>query len=273
MQNYLKINKSRLPTKGILYPENFSLKIRPMNISDVKFLATINEENSSDVLNELTDRCCQFSSITIDDLYLADRNFIIFWIRSNSFIINSGYSFDISVCPYCQSVFTARSDLSDFDIDYIKSFNDHIVVDCYDLNVSLPKINKAYLWNATDDTDINDILMYTDIFKYFDTDDMNYVKDCILDNLSALSYAKLIQNIETAKCGISEIISIKCNYCHNSLPVTFKLTETEMFKKINIKHVIEDQLYIAKLKNYQVSDNTPYYEMELIKTIINEENN
>lgn len=39
--NYWKLDLKELPTMGKLYPEGTVIKIRPLNVQEIKYLATI----------------------------------------------------------------------------------------------------------------------------------------------------------------------------------------------------------------------------------------
>ena len=42
---------------GKLYPQGTIIKIRPLNVQEIKYLATISEENATDIINEILEKC------------------------------------------------------------------------------------------------------------------------------------------------------------------------------------------------------------------------
>ena len=84
--NYVEVNKEYFPTYCVGYATNAKIETRMLTVNDVKLISMINEHNVSSIMKELIRRCCRFTNMTIDDLYLADRDFLIFWLRSGSFI-------------------------------------------------------------------------------------------------------------------------------------------------------------------------------------------
>ena len=83
---------------GKLYPQGTVIKIRPLNVQEIKYLATINEENATDIINEILEKCLLLKGIEFDDIYLGDRTYFAFWVRINSFTKNSGYDINIKEC-------------------------------------------------------------------------------------------------------------------------------------------------------------------------------
>ena len=72
-----------LPSKGRLYPEGTLIKARPLKVIEVKKLASLTDSTANYVINDILNSCVR--GIDVNNLYLADKVFIIFWLRSQSF--------------------------------------------------------------------------------------------------------------------------------------------------------------------------------------------
>ena len=117
--NYWKLDLKELPTMGKLYPEGTVIKIRPLNVQEIKYLATICEENATDIINEILEKCVLLKNIEFEDIFLGDRTYLAFWVRINSFTKNSGYDINIKECDKCKNPYTTNIKLTDFEEKYI----------------------------------------------------------------------------------------------------------------------------------------------------------
>ena len=86
-----------LPTNGKLYPEGTVIRARPLKVTEVKMLAGMTEHTANEIVNDILDRTVQ--GIPIDDIYSADKLYIMFWLRANTYK-ESGYNvkFECSKC-------------------------------------------------------------------------------------------------------------------------------------------------------------------------------
>lgn len=88
-----------LPSKGRLYPEGTKIYSRPLKILEVKQLATINESNYNQIINAVLTKTV--IGISINDLISADKLFIIYWQRANTYK-DDGFSVDF-MCQKCET--------------------------------------------------------------------------------------------------------------------------------------------------------------------------
>lgn len=93
--NYWKIDG--LPSKGRFYADGTELLGRPMKVLEVKKISSITEDNGDFILNDIVRRTT--TGIDVNDLYVADKLYIIFWLRANTFR-ESGYIVPF-ICPKC----------------------------------------------------------------------------------------------------------------------------------------------------------------------------
>ena len=102
--NYWKLIKEEIPSMGYVYKPDSVIKIRPLNVQEVKYLSTLCPQNATDVINEIIQKCIILENIQFDELLLADREYLIFWLRANSFSINNGYELHLK-CDKCGEQF------------------------------------------------------------------------------------------------------------------------------------------------------------------------
>lgn len=114
--NYWTIPLSELPTRGQFYNPNAIIKLRGLSVMEVKFLATYQPAIATEICNEILTKCAYFENITLQDLYLPDRTYLIFWIRNNSFSNRNGYSIEVKECEHCKGAYTHNIKLEDFNI-------------------------------------------------------------------------------------------------------------------------------------------------------------
>ena len=106
--NFLEIDLSELPSRGLLYDKNAKVRGRFLTIRDVKLLALITEDNATKIINEIIRKCFEFENLSVDDLYLCDRQYLAFWLRANSFVKQNGYKIEIKKCKTCNSGFSSN---------------------------------------------------------------------------------------------------------------------------------------------------------------------
>tara|TARA_R110001592_G_scaffold177358_2_gene417649 strand:+ start:5819 stop:6610 length:792 start_codon:yes stop_codon:yes gene_type:complete len=113
-----------LPSKFKLYPKGTKIYSRPLKILEVKQLSMIDESNFNSVINTVLSKTVK--GIDIQDLVVADKLFIIFWQRANTY---KGDAFSIDLdCDKCGSKVKYNFDVSqlvitdvsdDYDADKI----------------------------------------------------------------------------------------------------------------------------------------------------------
>ncbi len=87
--NYLPIEG--LPSKGAKYPTGTRILGRPLNVKEVKFLASMNEDNYDYVINDTLKKTIK--GIKTEEITRGDKYFMVFWLRANTYK-NSGYELD-----------------------------------------------------------------------------------------------------------------------------------------------------------------------------------
>ena len=135
--NYWKIEFNDLPSLGLYYSKDTEIRIRTMTVRDVKYLATFNKTNAITITNELLNRCLKLKNLKFEDILLADREYLIFWLRTNTFIRSSGYQIKIPECPTCKNAIEQEIKLNQFKTDFIKSKFEECILNGINLTIPL----------------------------------------------------------------------------------------------------------------------------------------
>lgn len=88
-----------LPTDYKLYPEGTIIQARDLLVPEVKMLANMTEENANDIVDTILQKVVR--GIDVDDIYTADKLYIMFWLRANTYK-ESGYNVRFE-CPECNT--------------------------------------------------------------------------------------------------------------------------------------------------------------------------
>jgi len=261
--NYWRINPYDLPTRGLMYPKNIKIKIRSMTVLEVKFLSTMLPETATSVCNELLEKCTILEGMEFEDLYLADRMYLIFWIRLNSFTSKTGYTIRIPECSGCGQPIEESISLEQIKFAHIeKPFIDSVYLQDTGktFKLSLPKYKDSGI--ITND-EIEDIALY------IDEDSMNFEEKVdFITNISAYDYVTLKSIIDENYCGVKNNFVIVCENCHQAHPVQLTINDNNLFNSVNLMEVLETITRIAKYSNLQITNDWSWIEVEVENKII-----
>ena len=262
--NYWKLDLKELPTMGKLYPQGTVIKIRPLNVQEIKYLATINEDNATDIINEILEKCLLLKGIEFDDIYLGDRTYFAFWVRINSFTKNSGYDINIKECFKCKNPYTTNIKLTDFEEKYITEDEHEIdLPDCgITLKLKYPTIRDLDI--KCEDKEVEKFI------RHIDMPDKNItILEQFIKGLSALDYSIMKNTIDKMEIGFSNQITIYCPMCGQPHTYTIEYSDMGLLGSINIFEILEMTLRIAKSMNYQIMDDMPWMEVEILQEAAN----
>lgn len=261
--NYWNIPLSELPTCGKFYPKNAIIKMRSMSVLDVKFLATYRPELATEVCNELLFKCSYLENIKLEDLYLPDRIYLIFWIRNNSFTNGSSYIFDIKECPHCNNSYKAEIKLSDFNIKFLKNnFISKVFLEDYnvELPITIPKFNDS-LYKPT--SYIEEMALWVNL-------DIPYEQKCkFVENMSGLDSDTLYNTIKNNFCGFDNTFQIHCPHCGGTIPVKIELSDDNLFTYFPLDNILERIARICKYAHLQITNDWSWPEVEVMERVIN----
>ena len=263
--NYWKIEFNDLPSLGQYYSLDTEIRIRTMTVRDVKYLATFNKSNAITITNELLQRCLKLKHLKFEDILLADREYLLFWLRTNTFIRSSGYQIKIPECPTCKNSIEQEVKLNSFKTDYIKSKFEECILSGINLTIPLkhPTIK-----------DLNDARLvendeFLDLALYIDTDNSLQDKARFIMNLQGMDFVNLKYTIDQMKCGMHKTIQVKCPVCGEITDVKLIVADENMFTHTSIKEILELITRIAKYANLQITDDWPWMEVEIEQEIVN----
>ena len=262
--NYWKLDLKELPTMGKLYPEGTVIKIRPLNVQEIKYLATICEENSTDIINEILEKCLLLKNIEFEDIFLGDRTYLAFWVRINSFTKNSGYDINIKECDKCKNPYTTNIKLTDFEEKYITE--DPQEIDLPDAGITLklkyPTIRDLEV--KCEDKEVEKFIRHIDV-----ADKNVVILEQFIRGLSALDYSIMKNTIDKMEIGFSNQVTIYCPLCGQPHTYTIEYTDMGLLGSVNIFEILEMTLRIAKSMNYQIMDDMPWMEVEILQEAAN----
>lgn len=261
--NYWNIPLNELPTRGMFYPKDTKIKMRSMSVLDVKFLATYRPELATEVCNELLFKCSYLENIKLEDLYLPDRIYLIFWIRNNSFTNGSSYVFDIKSCQHCTKPYKAEVRLSDFKIKYLDDMYANTVY-LSDFNVTMPlTIPKFSDSLYKPKNEFEEMALWLDL-------NIDYKEKCkIVENMSGLDYASLYNTVTNNFCGFEDEFQIYCPHCGGATPVKVSLTDDNLFTHFPLPNILERIARICKYAHLQITNDWAWPEVEIMEQIIN----
>lgn len=262
--NYWKLDLKELPTMGKLYPEGTVIKIRPLNVQEIKYLATICEENATDIINEILEKCLLLKNIEFEDIFLGDRTYLAFWVRINSFTKNSGYDINIKECDKCKNPYTTNIKLTDFEEKYITE--DQQEIDLPDAGITLklkyPTIRDLEV--KCEDKEVEKFIRHIDV-----ADKNVVILEQFIRGLSALDYSIMKNTIDKMEIGFSNQVTIYCPLCGQPHTYTIEYTDMGLLGSVNIFEILEMTLRIAKSMNYQIMDDMPWMEVEILQEAAN----
>lgn len=256
--NYLPIEMEDLPSRGLVYPEGTFIKGRFLNIRDIKFLALLTEATAQTIINEIIDRCF-YMNIQVEDLALCDRTYLIFWLRANSFMKENGYRVSVGKCSCCRRPFDFTIKLDDIPLKQLQSAPGNIKLPRSGEWVSLKLPTVADLKIVDEDPDVQ--LMARMIRK---PDPVKFIM-----NLKVMDFTFLLNTCKQYDAGFDMHFDLECPHCHSINPMQCMISESALFGQINMRDIISLSMKITKYLTYQISDDTPWPEFEMIAELTN----
>jgi hypothetical protein len=261
--NFWQLDLNEFPSRGRLYPKNAKIRARSMSVLEVKYLATLSPQNATDICNELLEKCTILENIKYEDLLLSDREFIIFWIRLNSFISSNGFTITIPECLGCHKKIEYTIKLMDLEFQYLdKPFVNKIYLPDLDFKLPLrmPRYNDSKI-PVHDDID--------EVCLWIDTDNTMEEKYRFVSNLTANDFIILKTHVDNNYCGVKKLITIECPECHMPHNVKIEIDDQNLFSNVDLMQILETITRIAKYSNLQITNDWSWVEVEVEQQIIN----
>jgi len=210
-----------LPTDYKLYPEGTMIYGRPLTVKETKLLAGMNESNFSFIINEVLQNT--ITGIQVDELYVADKLYILFWLRANTYK-NEGYSTEY-ICQHCGTknryMFTMDKlnivSLSekDFDVDNELSLlnRDDKLRICFPKVKDENKVSHMLRMNKNNAQQLDEeILSMATMVKTINGEEMSlkYVYE-YLNNLTPEDFSFIKSYMDDIEIGVSPVIPVACS--------------------------------------------------------------
>jgi hypothetical protein len=257
--NYLEIDLSELPSRGLLYDANAKVRGRFLTIRDVKLISLITEDNATKIINEIIRKCFIFENLSVDDLYLCDRQYLAFWLRANSFVKQNGYKIEIKKCKTCNTGFTSSITLDSLEINYLDRIPSPIVLPVSNdtIEIKLPKMSD--LKYVDEDLDIQ---MMARMIKV--DNPLQYIY-----GLNARDYIALLDYCKKFNVGFNNMLELECPHCHFSNIVKILFTDMSIFNSFSLMEILNLTTRITKYTNVQISDDMSWAELEMLQEVTN----
>lgn len=233
-----------LPSNYRFYDPEVEILARPMTVSEVKLLASMNEENADYIISDVISRTVK--GIDVSDILRADKYYILFWLRANTYK-SAGYEIDFR-CPHCGKDSHYDFTVSVFDVTYVKE-------DTKDFNeVTLPesgtKIVLKFL-RMKDEKRMKDFLSMSEKGgRVYDRDllelaasidSINGNKKSIRENyefvdaLSPVDFSFIVSYLDSTVFGISNQVQATCGHCREVSPVAIRFREEFFIPKFKFR--------------------------------------
>lgn len=262
--NFWNIELDRLPSKGRYYDRKGRIGIRPLTVGNLKYLATANPSTVTSMLNDTLKSCLKLENIEFDELFKADRDFLLFWIRTNSFISSNGYNVNIK-CPHCGGQITRFLKL---DCLTVKDIDDCVIQtwttpDGKTLKPFSPRVYDK-IFNVPD-KDLDLILNYTNVR---DLCPKNANPAWWVMQQDAEFYARAIAIANSGKIGIDPIVELPCGQCNKPVYISLDIKDENIFTNVSLPEIIKIQIQVSKYCGFQISDDISYTEIEIMLEVI-----
>lgn len=256
---YYTIDKEDLPSKGLFYDS--SIEMMPLSFGQAKFLCSKTNENSKSICDILLKE--NISGIKVEDLLLGDYNYLLLWLRANSFLNQADFSYTIT-CPYCHKEYSETKRCSKLEFKYATKRSNSQRIAGYDIRFHYP--------------------MNTEIQKSTGNRMIDIIKntsnvDDFIDDLLELDYDTFYAIYKEANnwsIGIDPVIASNCTMCNNTNYINLDLNHENILMPMNIMDIIKAQLQISKYTNYIIHDDDPFNEFiitqQVVKQMVDEDN-
>ena len=267
--NYWRIPYTQLPSFGERYPHGSSIKFRCMTVNDLKYMASLKDENADEMVTDILERCLKLDGVRFDQLLRMDRLTMLFFIRTNTFLLSNGFQTEFD-CPHCGSRERQEFKMSDLKVKKITESTIHDVDMVDELGICVSGEYKTFADRVYHSPDplIDLILNNTDLTRWQDMTVEQWT-DWIY-NLPADKVAKLKRAANDARCGVLGYVDLKCSKCRKVLRVGVDISDKSLFNKAKLSVLIRNKIQISKYCGVQITDDTPYNEVELTIAIVNE---
>ena len=264
--NYWKIPLEKLPSRGAKYPKGAKIEFRCLTVRDLKYMAAMNDDNASEMVDEVLRRCLRLSDLRFEDILRMDRLTLVFYLRSNTFQLSNSYQTEFD-CPYCSHRVIQQLQMSDLKVKPItQSKIGSAVVRDKTIHGLYKRMSDP--WIRAEDRDAETILNWTDFDKKFTIPSGDLEGEIL--RLPADEFSKLLHVAEDARCGVMGFADLKCTGCFEQLRVGVDLSDGALFNRVKTTTLIRNAVQVSKFCGLTISDDMPYNEVELTIAVVND---
>lgn len=225
-KNQMVIDK--YPSNFKLYPKGTVIYGKKLSITDLKDLGSMNEQNSSYVINSALSN--SISGIDIGEIPQGDKLYLIAWLRAYSY---DDYPYAIKwTCPYCNKEHTFNLTLDKFYTKFMDdSIKNEIKINNDVITIDWPRIKHESIIEKIKN-DPNVLIQFDkqilDQSIYIQTVNgkklplvqaYEYVK-----NMNPIAYTKYLNFLAKNAFGVQPYAINKCT-CGNTVKVPIKLAQ------------------------------------------------
>jgi hypothetical protein len=221
-----------LPSGYKLYAEGTMIYGRPLKVLEIKKLSSINAENYDYIINDVLKKAIK--GINFEDIYLADKLYIILWLRANSY---RDSSFQVNyTCNKCNNKSTFNFDVDNLEVQHLSptydpskdiKLNSGEVIKIKFLTIKdsiaierFKEINKEVIGEIDDELlSIATMIQEINGSKGTPMEKYNFVL-----NLSPQDFSYISTYIDKIGMGIKPYMNINCEKCGGTaqLGITFQ---------------------------------------------------
>lgn len=220
---------TNLPSKMKLYKEGTKIYSRALKLSEVKKLSTISAENFNEVINSVLSDTIY--GIEVADLILADKFYIIFWQRANTYR-GDGFSVEFR-CPSCEATSNYDFDITAIEVkdiveDYDPNKQCEIGEHTYNIGQMTVRDENLLLNYSKNNKGKNldeDILLLSAVISSIDGTSKTLAdKYELISNLDPASFVKLNNEYKKYEMSVLPMMKVKCKTCGEVVetPINFR---------------------------------------------------
>lgn len=232
-----------LPTKYKLYPEGTKIFGRPLTVKEVKLLASIGEDNFDFIVNQIL--YSAIKGIDIQDLYVVDKIYLIFWLRANTYK-NDGYS-STYTCPKCKRENNYLFGVADLVVkeladsfvpgEPLKLLTNEDVIVIQFATVRDENLITSFQKGKTESFD-DDMLTMASMIKSINGSELSLrLKYEYVVGMNPEDYAYLYSYIQENEVGVAPVAKMECQHedCREEISIEIRFHEEFFLPKYNFR--------------------------------------
>jgi len=221
-----------VPSKMKLYPEGTKIYSRPLKILEIKQLSSMNDMNYNSIMNSVLKKTVK--GIDVDDLVIADKLFIIFWQRANTYK-GDGFSVPFA-CDKCGEDSQYDFGISNIEMEDIKDEYDpnyELVLPESGTKIKLSQmrvrderlVERFMQQNRSEELD-EDLLTIAALITSMNGKDntLRNKYEFLTEKLSVRDNLELGKHYKKYEISIKPLLKVTCKQCGGqaTTPITFR---------------------------------------------------